>query len=135
MFSRAWECWKQKEWANKEKELRELRQWKVEAEKRIERLEREALSLSEKYHLICNRTPAELRIQIESVSQANARLISMLASKPRVSSVVPESVGSPELELGLFNNEEDLNNLSGALPNLELNEEELASAMSQTDGC
>ena len=61
------------EWANKEKELRELRQWKVEAEKRIERLEREALSLSEKYHLICNRTPAELRIQIESVSQANAR--------------------------------------------------------------
>ena len=59
----------------------------------------------------------------------------MLASKPRVSSVVPESVGSPGLELGLFNNEEDLNNLSGALPNLELNEEELASAMSQTDGC
>ena len=123
------------EWANKERELRELRQWKIEAEKRIERLEQEAASLGEKYHLICNRTPAELRVQIESVSQANARLISMLASKPRESPVVPESIGSPELELGLFNNEEDLNNLSGALPNLELNEEELGSAMSQTDGC
>ena len=37
---------------------------------------------------MCNRTPAELRVQIESVSQANARLISMLASKPRASDLV-----------------------------------------------
>ena len=74
--------------------------------------------------------PKRLRRQ-----ETNARLISMLASKPRESPVVPESIGSPELELGLFNNEEDLNNLSGALPNLELNEEELGSAMSQTDDC
>ena len=80
------------------------------------------MSLGEKYHLICNRTTAGLWVQIESVSQANSRQISLLASKPRVSRVIPESVGSPELELGLFNNEEDLNNLSGALPNLELNE-------------
>ena len=68
--------------------MRELRKWKAEAEKKIERLEQEAASLSERYHLICNRTPAKLRVQIESVSQANARLISMLASKPRASDLV-----------------------------------------------
>ena len=76
------------EFKSQEKQLRELRKWKTEEEKIIERLEQEAASLSERYHLMCNRTPAELRVQIESVSQANARLISMLASKPRASDLV-----------------------------------------------
>ena len=107
-----------------EEEVEELKDWKEWTVARMKQLGSELDSLRARYGLICNRTPEELRVEIESVRFENARLVKLVSESPQELQEELAKVRAENVRLTrLFESTPDVNTLANETfdsPNLSL---------------